>query len=417
MKVAYLTSMYPDVSHTFIMREVFALRAHGIELGTFSVRRAREQNILGHEARQEAASTRWLVPPRVGHLVTTIIWAIATRPLRTGSMILRATMKRRMAMGQRLKWLFYSGEAILLAYWLVAEGFDHLHCHFGNSGSSTGMLAARLAGIPFSFTCHGSELYEISKHRLVEKTEQTAFVACVSKYGRAQLMQACAPQQWDKLCVVRCGVIQADVSSRTTKFDPPNILSVARLSPEKGHLVLLNALTMMRDAGVSFRCTLVGDGPMRSTLEAYVKKLELSEFVTFTGSLEPSAVADTYRIATVVVLASFTEGVPIVLMEAMTRGIPVVATRVGGVSELVMDGRNGVLVPPGDAMALSEALRLILDDPEWAQTIGLCGARDLRRDFNLDVSAARLAELFNGAYRHDVKDATKDISERNACRT
>ena len=394
MKIAYLASMYPDVSHTFILREVRALRARGVEVATFSVRRPCERNILGADAQQEAASTRWLVPPRPGHLTLASLWAFTTRPVAMGRTLLEAILKRGMTVGQRMKWVCYVAEAALLAYWLVTERFDHLHCHFGNSGSSAGMLGARLAGVPFSMTCHGSELREIEKHRLAEKVARVAFVACVSKYGRARLMSACHPEHWDKLYIVRCGVSQANESMATRHDGRPDILCVARLSPEKGHLVLLDALARLRDQGVDIRCTLVGDGPMRSTIEARAEALGLTTSLKFHGSLEPDRVAELYMSVDAIVLASFSEGVPVVLMEAMAHGRPVVATRVGGVPELVRDGYSGLLVAPGDAEALSEGLRRILDNPVWAATLGRNGAQRVREEFNIDASACQIAQLF-----------------------
>ena len=397
MKIAYLISMYPDVSHTFIMREVQALR----ERATFSIRRPVDRNILGADARQEAASTRWLVPPSVGQFAAALVWVIATRPVLACRALWVAALKRTMTLGQRAKWLCYFAEAVLLARWLVTEAFEHLHCHFGNNGASTGMLAARLAGIPFSVTCHGSELPEIKKHRLAEKVAAAAFVACVSHHGRAQLMLACHPKLWSKLHVVHCGapLICADLDTR--EEGSARILCVGRLSPEKGHLVLLDALAGLRDKGVDFRCTLVGDGPMRAMIETRADQLGLTELLTFTGSLDPDRVAELYPLADIVVLASFSEGVPVVLMEAMAHGRPVVATRVGGVPELVKDGHSGLIVPPGDTVALAGALRRILEDPELAANAGHAGTKRVRQEFSLGTSAHKLMELFEGVRRPD----------------
>lgn len=415
MKIAYLTSMYPDVSHTFILREVLALRSKGVELATFSVRRSDGRNVLGAEARKEAASTRWLVPPPVARLATAFVWSLATRPVLMGRVVLSAVLKRGMTVGRRCKWLCYFAEAVLLAYWLVTESFDHLHCHFGNNGSSTGMLAARLARIPFSLTIHGSELRDIEKHRLTEKVTCAAFVACVSKYGRAQLMLSCQPEHWDKLRIVRCGIPQVNDSNAVRSEGPARLLCVARLSLEKGHLVLLDALATLRDRGVDVQCTLVGDGPMRSAIEERAQELRLTASLTFTGSLEPKRVAQMYKSADAVVLASLSEGVPVVLMEAMARGRPVVATRVGGVPELVEDGRSGLVVAPGDADALADALLRVLNDPEWATTMGQNGARRVREEFHAETSASRLTHLFRHAHDSCVKRVGAASGKQASC--
>lgn len=402
MKIAYLTSMYPDVSHTFIVREVQALRSRGLNISTFSVRRPEARNVLGDEARREAGATRALVPPPFGSLLSAMAWSLATRPLLTVRTLLQAVAGRRMTIGRRFKWLCYFGEAVLLAFWLANGQFEHLHCHFGNSGSSTGMLAARLARIPFSITCHGSELLDIQQQRLPEKIACAAFVACVSHYGKAQLMRACDPAHWRKLQIVRCGVAPTEVLSVRRDDGPARILCVGRFSPEKGHLVLLDALAQVRDRGIPFGCTLVGDGPVRAEAEARARRLDLAQSLTFTGSIEPERVAQFYHRADIVVLASFSEGVPVVLMEAMARGLPVVATHVGGVPELIRDGHSGLLVAPGDPQALAEAMQRILADPDRATALGRNGAQSVRDKFNTAASARRIAALFHSARRSRV---------------
>lgn len=394
MKIAYLTSLYPAVSHTFILREVRGLRGRGITVGTFSVRRPGQRDVLGPDAQQEAASTRWLVPPRIGGLMLSILWSVGTRPVRTWQALAAAVLANGLTIGQRCKWACYFVEAVVLARWLAAEGFDRLHCHFGNNGASTGMLAAQLAGVPFSMTCHGSELREIQRHRLADKVTRASFVACVSEYGKAQLMSVCDPRDWDKLGIVRCGVSQPESALPPPHDGFPQILCVARLSPEKGHFVLLDALATLRDEGVDFRCTLIGEGPLRAGLESRTRKLRLDSMVTFAGSLDPKRVSSAYGMANVIVLASFHEGVPVVLMEAMAHGRPVVATRVGGVPELVRDEGNGLLVAPGNADALANALKRVLDDLQWAAKLGANGAQYVNEEFSIDTSIRRLASLF-----------------------
>jgi glycosyltransferase involved in cell wall biosynthesis len=309
--------------------------------------------------------------------------------------------------GQRLKWLCYFGEAVLLARWLVTREFTHLHCHFGNSGASTGMLAAQLADIPFSMTCHGSELENIDGHRLPQKVKQAAFVACVSEYGKTKLTAVTPASEWSKLYIVRCGLHEFPVPSRPPANDVPRILCVGRLAPEKGHHVLLDALATLRTKGVDFACTLIGDGPRRAALESRVDALRLRSAVTLTGSRKPEEVARAYAGANVVVLASFSEGVPVVLMEAMAHARPVVATRVGGVPELVRDGLTGVLVESGDAEGLADALQRILSDPEWAADLAEKAARHVRSEFNLEASVDRLIELFDSAARTTQQSAIR----------
>jgi glycosyltransferase involved in cell wall biosynthesis len=401
MRVAYLVSKYPAVSHTFVLREVQALRQRGLEVGTFSVRRATRAEVLGPEAQQEAASTRWLVPPGMLHWMAATGLA-CTRPRQVLGGFCWAVKQpggfRGKAMG-----LAYLAEAVLLARWIRRDGFEHIHCHFGNAGSTTAMLAAELAGVPFSLTVHGSELFESRRYQLAEKVARAAFVACVSWHGRAQLMMITPDEQWAKLHIVRCGLAGLPEPSRPVTgaagHDAPRskeVLCVGRLSSEKGHRVLLEAVALLRDRGVELRCTIVGDGPLRAELEAYaLSRKALDGHVTFAGALPVGDVIERYRTADVVVLASFSEGVPMVLIEALALGRPVVATAVGGVPELVRDRETGLVVPPGNAAALADAMQWVVEHPVESAALGLAGAALVQREFDLAASASTLHELFS----------------------
>jgi colanic acid/amylovoran biosynthesis glycosyltransferase len=393
MKIAYLTSRYPAVSHTFIQREISALREKGFQISSFSIRRASTEDILGRKAKEEAANTRWLMPPPAGEFIVALFRTFISRPIRAFKTLGVALFCGHNTCNERLKWLAYFMEAILLAHWLKREGFEHLHCHFGNSGSSTGMLAALLAGIPFSMTCHGSELNEPRKFRLAEKVHRATFVVCVSYHGRARLMLVCPETDWPKLHVVRCGQAIVKHSPVPKPHAIPHILSVGRLSKEKGYPILLEALSVLSEQNVRFRCTIVGDGPLRNRLVNSAKNLP-EDALTFTGALPADKVANLYASADVVTLPSLSEGVPVVLMEALARRRPVVATRVGGVAELVVHRYNGLLVSPGNAQKLAAALRYVIEHPEEARKMGLYGARHVRTRFDLDSNIQRLTNLF-----------------------
>jgi colanic acid/amylovoran biosynthesis glycosyltransferase len=390
VKVAYLVSKYPAVSHTFVLREVLALRAQEVEVITFSVRKAGKDDVLGPEAQAETATTRCLVRAPFVEYWRAVCWAALNRPGRSARMFLRLATRGRLGFKQRLRWFCYLAEAILLARWLAAERIDHLHCHFGNSGSSTGMLAAELAGVPFSLTCHGGELLEPERHCLAEKVANAVFVACVSKYGRSQLMLVCSPEHWSKLHIVRCGLQHAVSDHHSAIRHANSILCVGRLSHEKGHLILLDALAILRGLECEFHCLLVGDGPMRSPIESRICSLGLGGHVTLAGARPLDEVMGLYATAGVTVLASLSEGIPVALMEAMASGCPVVATRISGVPELIQDGVTGWLVSPGDAKELAEALYRVLKDPGSARALTNQAARFVQEEFSQDQSAKRL---------------------------
>jgi colanic acid/amylovoran biosynthesis glycosyltransferase len=179
--------------------------------------------------------------------------------------------------------------------------------------------------------------------------------------------------------------------------DPGKILCVGRLSHEKGHLVLIDSLAILQRRGCPFQCTLVGEGPLRPAIESRRLEQRLQFSVTLTGALPSEHVMRLYRNVDLVVSPSLSEGIPVVLMEAMAAGLPVVATRVGGIPELVRHGLTGLLVAPGDTLELAEAIQWVLEYPVPARQLGSNARNLVRQEFHLETSAARLTTLFEQA--------------------
>jgi colanic acid/amylovoran biosynthesis glycosyltransferase len=407
VKIAYLTSQYPAVSHTFILREVLALRRLGVEIGTFSIRAPASLDALSPEAVAEFTATKYILPTGPFRALRALAWAMLKRPGATMREFASRVLSRGGAKA-KARWFAYFIEGVILARMLTEGQFEHLHCHFGNSGSSTALVAAKVAGVAFSVTCHGSELSDPQANQLPEKLRESAFIVCVSKSGKARLMHACARSEWRKLHVVRCGLPEPgpiDATARSGRI--PEILCVGRLSPEKGHLVLLEAFGKLKERGIPAKLSIVGDGPMKDALAERTEELGLRDIVAFTGPLEPAEVARRYRSCYLTVLASFSEGVPVALMESLAHARPVVATNVGGVCELVDDGVNGLVVPPGDPEDLAIALAKLLSEPALADEMGRRGAEKVRTAFNEERSAAELKSLFQTAI-----DANADLLDR-----
>jgi glycosyltransferase involved in cell wall biosynthesis len=372
MKVAYLASLYPAPSHTFIEREVLSLEATGIEILRFSVRRPKADDVVDETARAESRKTRWLVPPPIGSVLKALAWAALTRPVPTVTELADAISKAS-GLRSKLKWLAYWGEAVLLAYWMSKAGAEHLHCHFGNAGSNTAMIAAKLARLPFSVTFHGIDLDEPEQFRHADKLHDCAFAVCISDHGKQVLMRSCQAGDAAKVHLVRCGYA---VSAE--QVIPPlpgrnQLVCVARLAPEKGHSVLLDALQILKYRGLSFSCTLVGGGPLEKEIRQRIASTILKDVVIVAGTRSGAEVREFIAQADVAVLASFGEGIPIALMEAFAQKRPVVATRVGGIPELLEDRVNGRLVAPGDAVGFADAVESVLSDYPAAQKMGQAG--------------------------------------------
>jgi glycosyltransferase involved in cell wall biosynthesis len=257
------------------------------------------------------------------------------------------------------------------------------------------MLAAAMAGVPYSYTLHGpAELFEPMSWRIDLKIARAKFVACISWFARSQGMLFSDPGHWRKLHVVRCGVDPA-VYDRPKGPPGGGLLFVGRLAAVKGLLVLFEAFETVRAAHPDATLTLIGDGPDRRALEADAARRGFGDAVVFAGYRSQEDVAQALVDADVFVLPSFAEGVPVVLMEALASRTPAVATRVAGVGELVEDGVSGFLVAPGDPQPLAARISQLLHAPALRRSMGAAGRARVVDAFDVAGQARLLRDLFD----------------------
>lgn len=394
--VAYLTGEYPRVSHTFIQREVAALRELGVDVRTCSIRTTGAADRTGEEEREAARSTFYVL--RAARNPLTLIRAHLLALLRGPRRYLAAfALAVRLAPpgAAALAWqMFYFAEAGVLADWMRRNGIGHLHNHFADSSCTVALLASHLSGVPFSFTMHGpTEFFAVERWRLDEKIARAAFVACISHFCRSQMMLFSSPDQWDKLHIVHCGIIPERYGRDASRTSGKRLVFVGRLAAAKGVPVLVDAFREVLRRHPDATLTLVGDGPERPLIEARATEAGISDALEITGYLSQSAVADRLGEGDVFVLPSFAEGLPVVLMEAMASGLPVVATRIAGVSELVEDGVSGLLVPPGDATALAGAICRLFGDAALRERLAAAGRQTVAAEFDGRIEAKKLRQL------------------------
>ncbi len=394
--IAYLTGEYPRASMTFVQREEAALRALGADVVTCAVRRTGQADRTGPEEEAAARETFYILARARNPLALLADHAamLAAAPRRYARAFRLALRTARPGLRGGIWQLFYFAEAAVLARYLQARGVGHLHNHFATSSASLAMIASEMSGIPYSFTLHGpADLAAPAAWRLDEKIARARFVACISRYARAQAMLWSDRRHWPKLHVVHCGVDPRRYGGKQVAAAPGlALLFVGRLVAAKGLFTLLEALA--RAGRPDLRLTLIGDGPERAALEAEARRLGLA--ARFLGYRGQSEVAEAMRAADALVLPSFAEGLPVVLMEAGASGLPVIATRLAGVEELVVDGGSGLIVPPGDADALAHAIDRLADMPREArEAMGQRGRARVAAEFDAADAAARLAALFD----------------------
>lgn len=387
--IAYLVSDYHAASHTFVRREVIALRQRQFEVAVFSVR--------GQLARESDP-----VEPLLGRAPldypSALLWALLNRPIALLSAWF-LSLRHRAPGIKALVWSqFHFIEALVLARLLSISGATRLHCHFANSGTSVGMIAARLLHLPWSLTLHGiSETDYPAGLLLSEKLRDADLVICASFFMRAQAMRVVDPRHWEKMHVVRCGVDFGALPAATERATRSclSIVVVGRISAEKGHCGLLDSLSALSEEGENFHLTVVGDGPAMVQTRDRVSELGLAERVTFTGALSEDEALQQVADADLFVLPSLMEGLPVVLIEAMALGKPVVASRIAGIPELVNDGVNGLLFTPSDWSELQACLRRVLRDPTLRTRLGRAGRDTVTARFRIEDAAKRLERHFS----------------------
>jgi glycosyltransferase involved in cell wall biosynthesis len=404
-RVAYLVSRYPAVSHAFVQREVLALRDAGVEVDTFALHRAGDEDVLSPVDQAERDATYAIQPVRWGRLIADHVRALATRPGR----YLR-TLAYSISLGSgargRLWQLFYFAEAITVWSELRRRDLRHVHVHFANPGADVAMLTARFGGDDWrwSLTLHGpAEFFEVKGNRLAEKLESAAFVACASDWARSQAMSLVGADAWPRFQVVRGGVDatvwRADAGATDRGGDRLEILNVGRLAPVKGQALLIEAIAQLRERGVYAHCRIVGDGPERAALQSRIDELGLSDSVELTGAVGQDRIRELYAQADVFCLPSFREGLPFVVIEALAMELGVVATRIMGIPELVAHDESGILVTPGRVDQLTDALADLAGDADRRRRLGAAGRAVVERDYSLNRLARELSALFDAHQR------------------
>jgi glycosyltransferase involved in cell wall biosynthesis len=291
-------------------------------------------------------------------------------------------------------------EAAYLATRLRDLRVCHLHNHIGENSAMVAMLACLMAEIPFSMTVHGpNEFDQPMQIALGEKIRRAAFVAAISSYGRSQLWRWCAAKDWPKIRLIHCGVDELFLGHALTPVpDRRRLVSIGRLAEQKGQLVLVEAAAKLAREGADFELVLIGDGPMRQSIEAAIAQHGIGKHVRLAGWMDSASIRRELLESRALVMPSFAEGLPVVIMEALALGRPVITTAIAGIPELVRDGANGWLVPAGSSSALSEAMRQVLAaDTKELDKMGEAGAREVARQHSAAAESAKLAELLTAS--------------------
>lgn len=397
--ILYLSAQLPKRSETFVYRELLGLRAAGVTVLAASLHPPERD--LG-EPRLEALANEAI--PVYGAGTLRLLWDFMREKVshlwRGTEVMLTAwrdafTADDLSSIKMRLKVLGQAMAGLALAHRLRGRGITHLHAHFAHAPATVAMYAARQLGLPFSFTGHAVDLFR-DRALLKVKLQRACFVNCISAWHRA-FYQGLVPRPDADYPVIRCGVDLAEFApTELASGQPPVLLGVGRLVAKKGFDVLLEAAARLRARGQAFTIRIAGDGPEKERLSGQWTRLGLDDCVQFLGACPNPLVRKLLQEADVFVLPcqidreGDRDGIPVVLMEAMAAGVPVVSGDLPALRELVIPGRTGELVPPGDVEALAERLADLLQDPELRAKRATAGRQWVAEEFALDVNIQRI---------------------------
>jgi len=394
------------VSHTFIQGEIEALESMGVEVVRVALNEPQAVDLTTQRSLDEAAKTYYVKATPLMTVASTCLNAALRHPSATLKGLRRALGAGPGTPRAAATRLLQFVEAVLIWRHGEAAGSTVVHAHFGQAPATVAMLAAAFGNDVepnrwrWGVTIHGwHEFVDEDASALQTKLEAADLVVGISEFTRAQLMRIAPVDCWQKINIVRCGIDRHVFPSRCPQptSTPPRIVMTARLSREKGHLVLLHAVARLRSRGIETRTTLIGHGPARADIESAVADLELGDCVELTGALDQTEIAELLRTADVFCLPSFAEGLPVSIMEAMAVGVPVVTTYISGIPELVVDQQTGWIVPAGSAPMLAEAIRDALTNPRRDEIIAAAQVAVDERHI-VARSANSLAELFSRYY-------------------
>lgn len=392
MRIAYLVNQYPTVSHTFIRREILELEQLGHVVERFSIRDTRGLLVDPIDIAEAERTTNLLC---FTSCALATVRAAVTRPIGFFRAAKVAASLWRRGDGW-LRHVAYLAEACHLL-WRLPDGVEHLHAHFGTNSTSVALLCHALGGPNFSFTVHGPEEFDRPETiSLPAKIAAAKFVIAVSSFGRSQLCRWCQFSDWEKLHVVRCGLDSEYLSADPAP--PPataTLVCVGRLCEQKGQLLLLDAARRLVAEGIMFKLLLIGDGELRGKLQTVIDHSGLASCVTITGWQSGAQVRKHILESRALVLPSFAEGLPVVIMESLALARPVITTYVAGIPELVVPGESGWLVPAGSVDELADAMREALNaSADELFQMGLQGRERVHNRHSIRTEGNRLAELF-----------------------
>ena len=394
MRVAYLTTAYPSVSHTFIRRELCELERQTGEVARFAIRDSPYDIVDPDDQREDAKTFRVLKQP-VARWARALVGEGLKNPIGAAK-----AMRKALKMGFRSErgmatHVVYVAEAMVLLEEMKRRGIDHVHVHFGTNPAAVAQLMHEMGGPSYSFTVHGPDELDAPKgFSLGPKIADSAFVVAITDFCAGQLRRWVGHDHWHKIKVVHC-TVGDEFFAQARPIDPKSkaLVCVGRLSAQKGQLLLVEGFADAIDNGVDAELVLVGDGDMRGEIESYIAKRGVGDRVRITGWISGQEVREELLAARALALPSFAEGLPMVIMEAFALQRPVLTTYIAGIPELVVDGENGWLIASGSADRIREGIERMMKAPiEQLNEMGRKGCEAVKAQHYTPTETSKLVD-------------------------
>ena len=392
----YLVSLFPCWSETFIVREIHALMRQGVEVRIISLKPHSEPMV---QPDAEILLDRVIYPPAsLAGSLKAALPKVLGHPLQSVRELAPLVKSLWRKPDELVKSVVSWWRTLTMIDAVRAFDPQHLHAHWATYPSSAARILAGRIGRPWSFTGHAHDIF-VHDQDLAGKLNQADFSVTISGYNQKQLAARMIPRNQSRLAVIHCGVLPADLPYTAAGREAAYIVGVGRLDPIKGFIHLVEACRLLKERGTAFTCDIIGDGPLRDTLQQAIDAAGLQAQVRLTGALPQQEVRTRINRATLFVLPSVlladgnADGIPVALMEAMACGATAISTRVSGIPELIHHEENGLLVSPGDAAELADAMARLLGDAPLRTRLAEAARRTIVQDFDADIEAGKLLAL------------------------
>ena len=394
--LAVIVHEFPKLSETFVLGDLLALEERGVRLHVFSLRRPQAE--LSHPEVGGLRAPVEYLPEIQGRQLNLLLRVIHA------SLLLRDPRRYLAGLAEVYTSPDYSRarlqQALLLARRLDRLGAPPLYIHFAHRPTTVGRFAALLLGAPFAVSAHAVDIWTSPPRELRVKLSDAQVVLCC--YREAQEYLAAMVNGHTPVRLAPHGV-EIPPEPRRLEASPPILLAVGRLIEKKGFDTLLRAARLLREDGLEFQVAIVGDGPLWPDLQRLVNELELGEQVQFLGPLTHAELEPHFARAAAFVLPcrigpdGNRDGLPNTVLEAMARGLPVVSTTLASVQEAITDEQEGLLVAPGDHVALARALERLLNERGLRDRLGTAARERVRREHDRRELAPRVFEALCAA--------------------